>query len=212
MAITESQQRLLQQGCTALGLTVTEDQHARLNGYLAGLIKWNQAYNLTAIRDPEEMVIKHLLDSLAVQVAISGTNILDVGTGPGLPGIPLAILMPQRQFTLLDSNGKKTRFLTQMKHQLVLDNVEVANQRIESLAPQKTFDTITCRAFTSLQEFVDHCLHLLQPEGELLALKGKIPTDEIAALDQQQLQVAIEKITVPYLNDERHLIRIKRAQ
>ena len=212
MQVTEQHRALLAQGCAELGLALDSVQQQKINAYLDGLVKWNQAYNLTAIRDPAEMVIKHLLDSLAIHSVIQGTDILDVGTGPGLPGIPLAILLPQRRFTLLDSNGKKTRFLVQMKHELQLDNVTVINDRIEALAQSPTFDCITCRAFSSLQDFVAHCLHLLQPNGELVAMKGKVPDDEIAALDHGTLNISIEKITVPYLNDERHLIRITRKQ
>lgn len=203
---------MLAQGCGELGLTLNAAQLNNINTYLDGLVKWNRAYNLTAIRDPGEMVVKHLLDSLAIQRWIVGTDILDVGTGPGLPGIPLAICLPERRFTLLDSNGKKTRFLLQMKHELQLDNVTVIHDRIESLTPAAAFDAITCRAFTSLQDFVAHCLPLLRPEGALLAMKGKVPDDEIAALDHNRVQTEIERIPVPYLNDERHLIRIRRTQ
>lgn len=212
MQVTEQQRAMLAQGCAELALALDSAQQQKINAYLDGLVKWNQAFNLTAIRDPAEMVVKHLLDSLAIHSAIQGTDILDVGTGPGLPGIPLAILLPQRRFTLLDSNGKKTRFLVQMKHALQLDNVTVINDRIESLAQSQQFDCITCRAFSSLQDFVAHCLHLLKPNGELVAMKGKVPDDEITALDHSTLNIAIEKITVPYLNDERHLIRITRKQ
>ena len=208
--VTEQQRTLLAQGCIELGLQLDSQQQAKINAYLDGLVKWNQAYNLTAIRDPGEMVVKHLLDSLAIYPAVLGSNILDVGTGPGLPGIPLSICFPQRHFTLLDSNGKKTRFMLQMKHELQLDNVTVINDRIESLTESEQFDCVTCRAFSSLQEFVAHCLHLIRPDGELVAMKGKVPDDEIAALDHSSVQIEIEKITVPYLNDERHLVHIKR--
>ena len=210
LQVTEQQRTLLAQGCAEVGLNLTSAQQQKINAYLDGLVKWNQAYNLTAIRDPAEMVIKHLLDSLAIHTAVTGSDILDVGTGPGLPGIPLAICYPQRHFSLLDSNGKKTRFLVQMKHELQLDNVRVINDRIEALAETEQFDCITCRAFSSLQDFVAHCLHLIRPNGQLIAMKGKVPDDEIAALDHSNLQIDIERITVPYLNDERHLIRITR--
>ena len=212
MQVTEQQRTVLAQGCVELGLALQPAQLQNINAYLDGLVKWNKAYNLTAIRDPGEMVVKHLLDSLAIHTAINGKEFLDVGTGPGLPDIPLAICFPGRQFTLLDSNGKKTRFLLQMKHELHLDNVTVVNDRIESLQATGRFDRVTCRAFSSLQDFVAHCLHLVQPAGELLAMKGKVPDDEITALDHSKVQIEIEKITVPYLNDERHLIHIRRKQ
>jgi len=210
--VTEQQRTMLAQGCHQLGLALDTVQQQHINAYLDGLVKWNKAYNLTAIRDPGEMVVKHLLDSLAIHNEVQGKRILDVGTGPGLPGIPLAILFPQRTFTLLDSNGKKTRFLLQMKHELQMDNLHVINDRIESLTESGQFDAVTCRAFSSLQDFVAHCLHLVNNDGALLAMKGKVPEDEIAALDHSRMSVAIEKITVPYLNDERHLIRVTRIQ
>ncbi|MEZ5509808.1 MAG: 16S rRNA (guanine(527)-N(7))-methyltransferase RsmG [Gammaproteobacteria bacterium] len=210
MQVTEQQRAQLAQGCVELGLAPSPTQQQKINAYLDGLVKWNKAYNLTAIRDPGEMVIKHLLDSLAIYRSVQGEAVLDVGTGPGLPGIPLAILFPQRRFTLLDSNGKKTRFLVQMKHELQLDNINVINDRIESLSANEQFDCVTCRAFSSLQDFVAHCLHLIRSGGELVAMKGRIPEDEIAALDHSSIALNIEKITVPYLNDERHLIRITR--
>lgn len=212
MQITDQQRHILVQGCAELGLAFGDGQRERINAYLDGLVKWNKAYNLTAIREPGEMVVKHLLDSLAIHHLITGTEILDVGTGPGLPGIPLAICFPQRRFTLLDSNGKKTRFLRQMKHELQLDNVTVINDRVESLTPADGFDAITCRAFSSLQAFVAHCLPLLRAGGRLLAMKGKVPEDEIAALDHNTVQVEIERIQVPYLHDERHLVCIRRKQ
>ena len=212
MAVDESQRAILMQGCRQLGLALDEQQARKINGYLDGLLKWNKAYNLTAIRNPREMVVKHLLDSLSVYQAISGTALLDVGTGPGLPGIPLAICFPHRQFTLLDSNGKKTRFLLQMKQELELDNIRVIHDRIEALDAAQPFDCITCRAFSSLQDFVAHCLHLLKPGGFLLAMKGRVPDDEIAALDHSEVRVEIEKIEVPFLSDERHLIKITRKE
>lgn len=210
MHVTEQQRCLLAQGCAELGLALSSAQQQKINAYLDGLVKWNKAYNLTAIRDPGEMVIKHLLDSLAIYRAVEGDNVLDVGTGPGLPGIPLAILYPQRRFTLLDSNGKKTRFLVQMKHELQLDNVGIINDRIESFGVDGQFDCVTCRAFSCLQDFVTYCLRLVRPSGALVAMKGRIPENEIAALDHSKVALTIDKLTVPYLNDERHLIRITR--
>lgn len=210
MAVTEQQRTLLTQGCEQLGLTLNEPQQQKLNAYLDSLVKWNKAYNLTAIRDPGEMVVKHLLDSLAIHRAVNGNTILDVGTGPGLPGIPMAICRPHQHWTLLDSNGKKTRFLLQMKLELQLDNLSVIKDRIEAVPDTPQFDCITCRAFSSLQDFVGHCLRLLAPGGYLLALKGQIPAGEIAALDQDTLDIAIEKIAVPFLHEDRHLINIRK--
>ena len=210
MAVTNQQRALLVQGCEQLGLALDTAQKDKLNAYLDGLVKWNQAYNLTAIRDPGEMVVRHLLDSLAIHQAVQRDNILDVGTGPGMPGIPMAICRPHQRWTLLDSNGKKTRFLLQMKRELQLDNVTVIKARVEAMADHERFDAITCRAFTSLQDFVAHCLHLLQPNGYLLALKGQLPQAEMDALDCSRVHVDSLKITVPFLHEERHLINIRK--
>ena len=209
MAVTDAARKLLAQGCEQLGLALNDAQQRQLNTYLDSLVKWNKAYNLTAIRDPQDMVVKHLLDSLAIHRAVNGSTILDVGTGPGLPGIPMAICRPDQHWTLLDSNGKKTRFLLQMKQELQLNHLNVIKDRIEAVPETQQFDCITCRAFSSLQDFVGHCLRLLKPTGYLLALKGQIPQDEIAALDGGALAITIEPMAVPFLHEERHLIYIR---
>ncbi|HVK99890.1 MAG TPA: 16S rRNA (guanine(527)-N(7))-methyltransferase RsmG [Dongiaceae bacterium] len=207
--MTDAARKLLAQGCEQLGLALNDAQQRQLNTYLDSLVKWNKAYNLTAIRDPQDMVVKHLLDSLAIHRAVNGSTILDVGTGPGLPGIPMAICRPDQHWTLLDSNGKKTRFLLQMKQELQLNHLNVIKDRIEAVPETQQFDCITCRAFSSLQDFVGHCLRLLKPTGYLLALKGQIPQDEIAALDGGALAITIEPMAVPFLHEERHLIYIR---
>jgi len=210
--LTEHQATTLASGCEQLGLKLDTAQLHTIRRYLESLLKWNQAYNLTAIRDPDDMVIKHLLDSLSIVPHVKGRNILDVGTGPGLPGVPAAICDPGRQWSLIDSNGKKTRFLVQMKAELNLDNVSVLKGRIESVPSSQCYDTITSRAFSSLQNFVGVCLPLLEPGGELLAMKGQVPQEEIQALQDQGLQIHIEPLNVPHLHEERHLIVVKRAQ
>ena len=193
-----------------IGIIVSPEQNEQLIQYLELLIKWNKAYNLTAIRDPEEMFIKHIVDSLSIAPFIKGESILDVGTGPGLPGIPMAIMFPSKHFSLLDSNGKKTRFLVQTKMSLELSNIEVFNVRVEKLASNKLFDQIMSRAFTALDNMVQLCKHLLTPNGEFLAMKGLIPKDEIAMVDSDYRIVSITPLKVPGCMDQRHLITVKK--
>jgi 16S rRNA (guanine527-N7)-methyltransferase len=201
----------LAQGIAALGLPLDAAQQERLLAYLALLVKWNQAYNLTAIRQPLEMVTKHLLDSLAVQPYLYGTRVLDVGSGAGLPGIPLAIADPAREFTLLDSNGKKTRFLLQAKGELRLSNLSVVHSRLEQYRPGQLFDTVTARAFASLADMTAGTAHLLAPGGSLLAMKGEYPQDELDALPPGFVVREIIALTVPGLEAQRHLVRIAPA-
>ena len=199
----------LARGIDALGITVSQDQLAALERYLALVNKWNKVYNLTAIRDPSTQVSHHLLDSLSLvpHVAeLSNQPMLDVGTGAGLPGLPLSLFFPDRPFTLLDSNGKKTRFLTQAKIDLGLRNVQVMNKRIESWQPEQSFPLLVSRAFASLADFVDGCRHLWQPGGLMLAMKGKCPDDEIAALPDAVSVQEIRPLEVPGLNEARHLV------
>jgi 16S rRNA (guanine527-N7)-methyltransferase len=193
-----------------IGIAVSSEQNEKLIQYLELLIKWNKAYNLTAIRDPEEMFIKHIVDSLSIAPFIKGESILDVGTGPGLPGIPMAIMFPSKHFSLLDSNGKKTRFLIQAKMSLALANIEVFNVRVENLANDKLFDQIMSRAFTALDNMVLLCKHLLSSNGEFLAMKGLIPKDEMAMVDTNYEIASITPLTVPGCLDQRHLLIVKK--
>ena len=180
--------------------------------YLALLARWNATYNLTAVRDPAEMVPKHLLDSLAMQPFVRGIATLsDLGTGPGLPGIPLAIATPGLQVTLVESNGKKARFLREAVRQLGLGNVRVAESRIEAFRPGHTFDAITARALATLPQIIALGGHLLAPGGRLLAMKGVHPAEEIAALPGGWAAGAIHPLRVPGLDAERHLVEIVRA-
>ena len=200
----------LKTGIERLALDLTENQIEKLASYIDLLLKWNKAYNLTAIRDPEEMVVKHLLDSLAIVPHIDQSPLLDVGTGPGLPGIPLAITRPELDITLLDSNGKKTRFLTQAKVQLGLDNVTVIHGRVEqAVADQKTdqrFQIVTSRAFASLSDMVTLARDTLAENGRFIAMKGIIPEDEMAVLPEWAKVENIIPLQVPNLEAERHLI------
>lgn len=178
---------------------------APLTQYLLLLDKWNAAYNLTAIRDLETMVSKHLLDSLAILPWLNGKLILDVGTGAGLPGIPLAIAQPERQFVLLDSNGKKVRFLQEVKRQLALPNLEVVQFRVENYHPKQGFDTVLSRAFSSLEQMIFWTQHLISPEGVWLAMKGRYPEEELAQLDKN---FRVHTYTVKGLESERCCVLI----
>ena len=180
--------------------------------YLALLARWNATYNLTAIRDPAEMVPKHLLDSLAMQPFVRGIGTLaDLGTGPGLPGIPLAIATPSLQVTLVESNGKKARFLREAVRQLKLANVQVAEARIEAFRPGRSFDAITARALATLPQILILGGHLLDVGGRLLAMKGVHPTGEIDALPAGWALAASHPLRVPGLDADRHLVEIVRA-
>jgi 16S rRNA (guanine527-N7)-methyltransferase len=183
-----------------------------LLAYLALLARWNQTYNLTAIRDTREMLVKHLLDSLAMHGHLDGIESLaDLGTGPGLPGIPLAIARPGLQVTLVESNGKKARFLREAVRQLKLGNARVVESRIEAFDAPGAFDAITARALATLPLILELGGHLLKAEGRLLAMKGVVPADEIAALPPGWRLAAVHPLRVPGLEAERHLVEIVRA-
>ncbi|MDP1645675.1 MAG: 16S rRNA (guanine(527)-N(7))-methyltransferase RsmG [Thiobacillus sp.] len=193
-------------GIAALGLTLPEAAEAKLLAYLALLDKWNRVYNLTAVRNAERMVSHHLLDSLAAVPFFQGETVLDVGSGGGLPGVPLAIARPELQVTLIDSIAKKTAFLLQAKADLGLGNVNVVTARVEDYRPEAGFDVITSRAFSDLKEFVTLTRHLLKPAGHWLAMKGLIPHEEIAYLPDWVKVSANYELVVPALGASRHLI------
>lgn len=199
----------LEEGIRRLGLALPEGAVDALLAYLAMLVKWNQAYNLTAVRDPAEMVTRHLLDSLAVAPHMRGERIIDVGTGAGLPGIPLAIAFPERSFTLLDSNSKKTRFLIQARAELGLANVEVVHSRVEAYRPGQGFDCIMTRAYASIADILSSSGHLLSEGGEFLAMKGAVPEQELAAMPAGWRSQELIALQVPGLaQEQRHLLRI----
>lgn len=200
-------ERRLAEGMDALALPHTPEQRAKLLGFLDLMQKWNRAYNLTAIRDLPTAVDLHLLDSLTVGPYLQGGRVLDVGTGAGLPGIPLAILCVDRAFTLLDSNAKKTRFVQQAVIELGLKNVDVVTARVEQYRPGHGFDTVLARAFASLQDIVATTARLLAPEGRILAQKGVWPQEEIQPL-KDHAAVRVHKLAIPGLNVERHLVDI----
>lgn len=195
-------------GLLALGIVLDEAQLSALLAFIKLIEKWNKAYNLTAVRDPLEMVGLHLLDSLAVLPHLKPSRIADIGTGAGLPGIPLAICRPDCHFVLVDSNSKKTRFVQQAVLELKLRNVDVVHARVENLKPDVLFDSVLARAFTDMSELIRLTGHLLNDEGILLAMKGQALSRELAALD---VAYHIIPLTVPGIMAERCLIRIERT-
>ncbi|EGR2123462.1 16S rRNA (guanine(527)-N(7))-methyltransferase RsmG [Vibrio cholerae] len=192
-------------------LTVTEQQREQLVGYVQLLDKWNKAYNLTSVRDPMEMLVKHILDSLVVSPHLVGERFIDVGTGPGLPGIPLAVMHPDKEFVLLDSLGKRIRFLKQVIHDLKINNVLPVQSRVEEFDPESGFDGVLSRAFASMTDMVNWCQHLPKPNaGVFLALKGVRPDDEISLLPEWCSVTDIKALQVPELEGERHLVILSR--
>ena len=201
----------LSRGIEVLELSISEEKITLLMAYLHLFHKWNLTYNLSSIRNPEEMVHRHLLDSLSVVKYIHGERFIDVGTGGGLPGIPLAILFPEKKFTLLDSNGKKTRFLFHVKTSLNLHNVSIENSRVEAFQPEEKFDGVISRAFASIKDMVDGCHHLLAKDGLFWAMKGQYPEDELSALEKHYKVVDCFPLNVPDSEGERHLLAIKNT-
>lgn len=203
--------QILVKGAEQMSVTLSESQNKNLLAYISEFDKWNKAYNLSAIRDIRQMVARHLLDSLSVvpyflTTQHSTENVIDVGTGGGLPGIPLAIMFPEKKFTLLDSAGKKTRFLFHVKTLLKLESVTVENRRVEEFQPAQKFNAVISRAFASLQDMTEGCAHLLEDDGVFLAMKGIYPQDELAPIaDKIELLESI-KLDVAQTEGERHLL------
>lgn len=202
-------ERLLRAGIDSLGLSLGEDVVQRLLEYRALLARWNHAYNLTAVRDPQQMVVRHLLDSLAVLPYVRGPRLVDLGTGAGLPGIPLALAMPELHVSLVDANGKKVRFLREAIRALKLDNATAVQERMENLDGQ--FDCITSRALSSLGDMLAAAGHLLAADGVWLALKGQRPEAELAALPPGFALRAVHALRIPGLDAERHLLVLARS-
>ncbi|HEX4501564.1 MAG TPA: 16S rRNA (guanine(527)-N(7))-methyltransferase RsmG, partial [Scandinavium sp.] len=191
------------------GFTLPENQKQQLVDYVELLHKWNKAYNLTSVRRPEEMLVRHILDSIVVEPHLQGSRFIDVGTGPGLPGIPLAIVRPDSHFTLLDSLGKRVRFLRQVQHELHLENITPVQSRVEEFPAEPPFDGVISRAFASLTDMVTWCKHLPAENGRFYALKGLRPDDEIAVLPANFSVEDVIRLQVPELDGERHLVMIK---
>ena len=209
MSARDALQARLEQGVAALGLSLPADAMSRLLDYQALLQRWNAAYNLTAVRDPADMITRHLLDSLAILPHVRGATLADLGTGPGLPGIVLAIAAPGREMLLVDSNGKKVRFLREAIRALRLDGVRAVQSRVEDVQGQ--FDCITARAFASLADMLGWGGHLLAPDGIWLAMKGKRPDDELAGVPPAFAVRSMHALQVPGLDAERHLLVLGRA-
>lgn len=198
------------QGAAELGVEVSSEQSHQLLAYLELLHKWNKAYNLTAVRDPDEMVSRHLLDSLSILPYVQGERWLDVGSGGGMPGIILAIMLPDARFTLLDSNGKKTRFLTQARLELRLANLNVVQSRVEAYQVELPFHGIVSRAFSSLADFTHLTRHLSDTDTQWLAMKGQYPEEELAALPVDFQVYDSAQLTVPGCQGSRHLLILRR--
>ncbi len=202
----------LVEGCSELNIDLSAAQKHALIEYLYLMMKWNQAMNLTSVRDPESMVIRHLLDSLSVLPYITGDLILDVGTGAGLPGIPLAVASPEKHFILLDALKKRTHFLMQVVAQLGLKNVDVVHCRLENYNIRHDFDVVVSRAFSSIHEFTSEASPYCGSGGKLLAMKGRFPGEESMVLACGCEVIAIHSLNVPGLAAERHVVEISCSQ
>jgi 16S rRNA (guanine527-N7)-methyltransferase len=198
-------------GLYTLGVTLDGSQQEKLLAYIALLAKWNRVYNLTAIREPERMLSHHILDSLAVLLHVEGPAIADVGSGGGLPGIPLAIARPDWKVALIESNHKKTAFLRQAVIELALDNVDVREERASAVEPKGVYDTVIARAFSDLAEFAAAGAALAAAEGALIAMKGVHPYEEIAALPEPWRVANVVSLEVPGVEAERHLVILRKS-
>lgn len=208
--VDQSLLNILQKALTSAQLVVEEDKQYQLIRYVQLMHKWNKAYNLTSVRDPAEMIIKHIVDSIVIAPYLTAKNYIDVGTGPGLPGIPLAIMLPDRHFVLLDSLGKRVRFMKQVAFDLGIKNIQPVQSRVEQYQPELPLDGVLSRAFASLKDMLHWCQHLVDSKGVFLALKGQFPDQE---LDQLPAGFTVQdslKLEVPGLEGERHLIVINK--
>ena len=197
---------LLKQQVSLPDRQLAPEAQEQLLNYLLLLDKWNRAYNLTSVRQVEEMIAVHILDSLSIAGYLQGKRIIDVGTGAGLPGIPLAVAYPEREFVLLDSNGKKTRFLTHVLQQLALKNVVIAQTRVEHYQPVACFDSIVSRAFSAVDDFLQKTCHLCCPQGQFLAMKGHYPYAELKAIPEDFHLIAVHELKICGLSAQRHLV------
>lgn len=199
-------EKLLVQGADELGLSLSPEVLQQLLGYAALLQKWNRTYNLSAIRDARTTMTHHLLDSLAVVPYLEGGSLVDVGSGGGLPGIPIAIAQPQRAVVVNDTSAKRASFLRQARTEIEISNLQVHEGRVEQWRPETRFDAVISRGFAELAKFVAACRHLLAPGGRLLAMKGARPRDELSALPSDVDVREVHELRVPFLAAERHLV------
>ena len=204
----ESEHELLAAGARDIGIALDADRCETLLKLVDELELGNALFNLTAIRDRPGMLRKHVLDSLSLQPYLRGNRVADIGTGAGFPGLPLAIVNPERRFTLVEATGKKARFAEQTAERLKLDNVQVVHSRAEAYKPFELFDTVVARALSSLADFAAYAGHLCAPDGRLLAMKGKRPDEQISALPKAFRVLAVHRLKVPGLDDERHLVEL----
>ena len=202
LQLTDKLKTLLKQ----TALSITEQQQQQLVKLVLLLDKWNKAYNLTSVRDPQEMLVKHILDSIVVSPYLHGNRFIDVGTGPGLPGLPLAIVNPEKHFVLLDSLGKRISFIRNAVLELGLTNVEPVLSRVEDYHPDHQFDGVLSRAFASLKDMTELCHHLPKSDGLFYALKGLYHEEEVKELNPQFKVKNVIKLEVPELTGERHLV------
>jgi 16S rRNA (guanine527-N7)-methyltransferase len=202
---------LLEDGIYELGLEERLAGDERLMEFITELMNWNRIYNLTSVRKPTEIVTRHILDSLSILPYLKGRRVLDIGTGAGLPGIPLAIACPELEFVLLDSSSKKLRFVQQTLAILKLDNVTLEHTRIEDYRPQERFDSVVCRAFSELRELYRHAARLCTSGGRILAMKGIYPVAEIESLHNRNVIEQVVSLTIPGLEAERHLVCMQAA-
>jgi 16S rRNA (guanine527-N7)-methyltransferase len=208
----ESEHRLLVAGARELGIALEAPGAEALLKLVDELEAGNAQFNLTAIRDRLGMLRKHVLDSLTLQPYLRGGRVADIGTGAGFPGLPLAIVNPERSFTLIEATGKKARFVERTAQRLGCDNVQVEHARAENYRPFELFDTVAARALSSLADFAAYAGHLCAPDGRLLAMKGKRPDEEISAMPKSFRVLAVHRLKVPGLDDERHLVELSPAK
>jgi len=200
----------IQGGIMALNLAVDSEGINKLARFVGLLAKWSRVYNLTSVRRPKDIIARHILDSLAVVPYLDGHQILDLGTGAGLPGIPLAAARPDATITLLDSNAKKLRFVRHVMAELRLDNIRVRHCKMEEYRPAQPFETVVCRAFSSLSDIIQHAGDVCTDEGRILAMKGVYPVAEIEELADPDWVQEVVPINVPGLDAQRHVVILAR--
>ncbi|QSX40868.1 16S rRNA (guanine(527)-N(7))-methyltransferase RsmG [Shewanella cyperi] len=202
---------ILASGLKQAGLQASAEQQQKLLDFVGMLHKWNKAYNLTSVRDPQQMLVRHVLDSLVVSPHLQGERFIDVGTGPGLPGIPLAILNPDKQFVLLDSLGKRIRFQKQVAFELGINNISSVESRVELYQPVQGFDGVLSRAFAAVADMLSWCAHLPNEGGCFYALKGQLAEDEMQAIPEGFKLLECIELQVPGLDEQRHLLKLTKV-